>query len=157
LTIRVGSDDSERKVLADVAQYGWHVVNILEEGDSPPWTFTIGLHKTWQHPEFIILGLKKDVAYAILKTLVDAIKEQRPIDLSVPTNELLHNGACCFVEVSKKNYAAYVGFALWYYEGNNFPLVQVVWPSKENHFPWNVQATDGYKQRQPVLADTPAA
>jgi hypothetical protein len=157
VSILIGSDDSERKVLADIAHYGWLVLNILEEGDNPTWTFTIGLHKAWQHPEFIIVGLKKDVAYAILKTLVDAIKGKRPIDLKLPTNELLHNGACCFVEVSRQHYAEYVGFARWYYEGNNFPLYQVVWPSKENQFPWNTQATDGYKQRQSVLGDTPTA
>jgi hypothetical protein len=157
VTIRIGSDDSERKVLADVAQYGWHVLNILEEGDHPPSTFTIGLQKTWQHPEFIIVGLKKDVANAILDTLVDAIKEQRPIDLKLATNELLHNGACYFVEVSKQHYPEYVGFARWYYQGDNFPLYQVVWPSKENHFPWNTQATAGYKKCQPILGDTPSA
>ena len=157
MTIRIGSDDSERKVLADVAQYGWHVVNILEEGDNPPWTFTIGLQKTWQHPEFIIIGLKKDVANAILDTLVNAIKERRPIDLKLPTDELLHNGACCFVEIAKQHYADYVGFARWYYQGDDFPLYQVVWPSKENHFPWNAHATDGYKQRQPVLGGTRTA
>lgn len=32
MTIRIGTDDSELKVLADIAQYGWHVVNILEQG-----------------------------------------------------------------------------------------------------------------------------
>jgi len=30
MTIRVGSDDAERKVLADVKKFGWHCLNILK-------------------------------------------------------------------------------------------------------------------------------
>jgi hypothetical protein len=57
MTIRVGSDEAERKVMADVADFGWHCLHIHEEGDSAPWTFTIGLYQTWSFPELIIGGL----------------------------------------------------------------------------------------------------
>jgi hypothetical protein len=31
------TDDGERKVLDDIAKYGWHCLNILEENGQPPW------------------------------------------------------------------------------------------------------------------------
>jgi hypothetical protein len=46
-----GHDDKERKVLDDIAEYGWHCVNILEEGELLPCAFTVGLFQTWDHPE----------------------------------------------------------------------------------------------------------
>ncbi len=53
---RIGSDDGERKTLADIAEFGWHSVNVLEDDGYPPWTFTIGLYETGNHPELIIVG-----------------------------------------------------------------------------------------------------
>ena len=46
---RIGIDLAESKVLADIAEYGWHAMNIIEDDGQPPWTFTIGLYETWKH------------------------------------------------------------------------------------------------------------
>lgn len=53
---RIGNDVGEKKVLADINEYGWHVTNVIEDDDHPPWSFTIGLFETWNHPELIIVG-----------------------------------------------------------------------------------------------------
>lgn len=47
---RTGTDLGERKILADINEYGWHAPNVIEDEGHPPWTFTIGLYETWQHP-----------------------------------------------------------------------------------------------------------
>jgi len=39
---KIGDDVSERKVIDNIAQYGWHCMNILAEGDSPGFAFTVG-------------------------------------------------------------------------------------------------------------------
>jgi hypothetical protein len=33
---RIGTDHGERKVLADIAEYGWHSVNVIEDDGHPP-------------------------------------------------------------------------------------------------------------------------
>jgi hypothetical protein len=58
----IGKDASERKVLEDIAEYGWHCVNIFAEDDLPPYSFTVGVFDTYKHPELIIFGLPREVA-----------------------------------------------------------------------------------------------
>jgi hypothetical protein len=145
------TDDGERQVLDDIAEHGWHCVNILEEEGQPPWAFTIGLFHTWNHPELIIFGLRGNVAHEILAIVARGLKEGRRIDLSLPTDDLLNNGSCLFVEVPQSQYREHVGYARWYYQWKAFPLFQVVWPSREGHFPWNPKAAESFRLWQPVL------
>ena len=149
------TDDGERKVLDDIAKYGWHCLNILEENDQPPWAFTIGLFQTWKHPELIVFGLKRAVAHEILNIVAQGLAENRRMDLSQPTDDLLQSGGCVFVEVPQSQYHEHVGFARWYYQGNNFPLYQIVWPSRDGWFPWNAKAPESFRLWQPVLAQMP--
>jgi hypothetical protein len=151
MTIRIGSDDVERRVLADVEKFGWHCLNILEEGGNPPWTFSIGFHKTWNFPELILIGLKREIAHATLNIVATQLGDGRRPDLASPSDHLFNDFACCFVEVPKSMYRAYLGTAIWFYERSDFPVFQIVWPSRVGCFPWNERASAEYKQWQPVL------
>lgn len=146
-----GTDDGERKLLDDIAKYGWHCLNILAEKDLPPWTFSVGLYTTWQHPEIIIFGLKREVAHEIVNIIATGVAAGRRLDLSLPTDELMNNGSCVFVEVPHDQYSEHVGFARWYYQGDKFPLYQIVWPSREGLFPWHERASESFRLWQPVL------
>ena len=77
------------------------------------------------------------------------------LDLSLPTDALVDGYPCCFVEVAKSQYYDFVGFARWYYRGNDFPLYQIVWPSREGLFPWHPNASKEFKVAQPVIAQAP--
>jgi Domain of unknown function (DUF4262) len=50
-------DDLEKIVIANINEYGWHCVNVIEDDGHPPWSYTIGLYDTWEHPELIIVGI----------------------------------------------------------------------------------------------------
>ena len=95
------------------------------------------------------------MAHQILIIAADAAKSGAPLDLTQSTDALLNNYSCCFAEVPLSNYHEYVGIARWYYEGNGFPLYQIVWPSRSGFFPWHHQATIEFKLAQPVIAQAP--
>jgi hypothetical protein len=59
---RIAKDEPERIVLNNIAEFGWHAVNIIEDNGCPPWTFTIGLYETYGFPELIILGRSRSTA-----------------------------------------------------------------------------------------------
>jgi Domain of unknown function (DUF4262) len=48
---RTARDEPERMVLTNIAEYGWHAVNVIEDEGCPPWTFTIGLYESYRFPE----------------------------------------------------------------------------------------------------------
>jgi hypothetical protein len=56
-------DASEQKVVDDVAEHGCHILHVLEEGDLPPCSYSVGIYRTCGAPELIVVGLKQPVAH----------------------------------------------------------------------------------------------
>ena len=148
---KIAEDASEQKVIDNIAEYGWHCVNISAEGTLPGFAFTVGTFQSYKHPEFIVFGLRSDVAHQVLNLAVSGLNSGAIFDLSAPTDELLNGYPCVFVRVPEAEYHEHVGFCRWYYEGNAFPLYQIVWPSKHGNFPWHAEASDAFRAVQPVL------
>jgi Domain of unknown function (DUF4262) len=128
---RTARDEPERIVLSNVAEYGWHCVNVIEDDGHPPWSFTIGLYETYGFPELIIFGRARATAHHILETIATCLEKNERPDLTVPNLELLPGIPCLFREVLARYYSDYVGFALWFCRKRGFPLHQVVWPNNE--------------------------
>ena len=141
--------DELRLLLAPAC--GRHVMNVIEDDGHSPWTFTIGLYDTWQHPELIIVSRSRATANEMLSAVATEIEENRPPDLTDPCPYLLLGMTCRFVEVHTRYYEDYVGFARWYYRGKHFPLFQIVWPSNDGHYSWSPHASKPFKEWQLVL------
>lgn len=153
MTRTVAEDPQEQRVINDIQTYGWHCVHIAAEDDLPPFSFTVGLFHSFKQPELIIFGLRQEVAHRIFCIAVDAMKAGTPIDLSKPTELFVEGYPSVFVAVPKAQYDEHVGFCLWYYEGEDFPLYQIVWPSRDKRLPWEPEASDAFRAMQPVLGD----
>ena len=153
----IANDATEKKVIDDIATFGWHCVSVLAKEGLTGFSFTVGNYHSYEQPEFIIFGLNSNVAHQLLHLAVTGVNDGAIVDLSVPTEELLNGYPCMFVKVPETEYHEHVGFARWYYEGNAFPLYQIVWPSKEGHFLWDTEASKAFRAAQPVLADSGTA
>jgi hypothetical protein len=148
-------DDLGKIVTSNVNEFGWHCVNVIEDDGHPPWSYTIGLYETWEHPELIIIGRSRATSHEMLKTLSNNIELNSLPNLSDPDGHLLLGMKCNFVEVNPRYYSDYVGFALWYYRKRKFPLYQVVWPNSDGLYPWDPAAARCFKEWQPVLEAAP--
>jgi hypothetical protein len=146
-------DEPERIVLNNIAEFGWHAVNVIEDDGHPPWSFTIGLYETWQHPELIVIGRSRATAHKMLESIATQIDEGCAPDLRDPDSYLLLGIPCHFLEVNLRYYSDYVGFALWYYRKRRFPLYQIIWPGNEGLYPWDERAAKAFKEWQPVLGE----
>lgn len=128
------------KVESDIAKYGWHClsVNACEGEDGSPFTYTIGLQATFDHPEIMIFGLGNDVAHGILTDCVDLIKRGSRFH---PNEE--HSGVIggdytvVFKKVLDEHLPEYFGVASRYYGITPFSALIMFWPNKEHHFPWD--------------------
>jgi|SRR5450631_20715 hypothetical protein len=115
------SDDLERQVIHYINKFGWHAVNVIEDDTHPPWTYTIGFHDTWNHPELIIIGRSRATAHHILETIANGLDHDRRLDLNATTDTLVAGTPCFLVEVADRYYSDYVGFAKWYYRRRAIP------------------------------------
>lgn len=151
----IGEDSTEQKLIDDIATHGWHWIHILAEGAHVGYAFTVGLFQSYGHPELIVFGLPREVAGEMLAICAHAALSGSPIDLTHPTDALLESGSCEFAEVPASAYRQYVGYALWYYEKQPFPLYQIAWPSRDGLFPWQPDAAASFRQTQPVIGVPP--
>jgi hypothetical protein len=148
---RLSHDDLNRIVINNVNEFGWHCVNVIEDDNHPPWSYTIGLYETWEHPELIVIGRSRATSHALLKTLADNIELNSPPGVTNPDGHLILGMKCHFLQVDPRYHSDYVGFALWYYRKRRFPLYQIVWPDPDGVYPWDEKASNSFKEWQPVL------
>lgn len=145
------TDQGEQKLLDDIQKFGWHCMNVFGDDKHEPFSYTIGFFQTYGQPELLIYGLPREIAHAVLTIAADAAAKGSPFNLNEPTDEFLKGYSCVFVPVPLSEYAEHVGFARWYYQGDQFPVQQIIWPSNSGQFPWHADATASFRSKQPVL------
>ena len=146
------SDDYEQRLLENIARFGWQATHVFSEEDGEPeFSYTVGLHQSFGFPELILIGLPSKIAHSVLNIAAKAADAGTPLNLEEPTDALFEGYPAVFVEVPRSCYAEYVGSCPWYYQGENFPLYQVVWPSSDGKFPWHPEAPESFTSGQPVL------
>lgn len=144
-------DKHDEKVFADIQQYGWHVVQILEDEVRPAFAFSIGLFQTFQHPEIIIFGLPLEMARQVLNNIGQEIEQGKQYWPAAAHDDILEGYKCSFLAVDRKWYAEYLGYAIWFYKGEPFPVMQCVWPDKQHRYPWDSDFNEQLRERQPLL------
>lgn len=134
--MRVAKDEVERKALANIKKYGLHILHVFGDEEHSHFSYTVGLFENYLHPEIIIIGLKYELSQVLLNNMAFDIKNGKNFTAGEFHEGVLDDFLCYFEEVPKNEYREYVGWANWFYEGNNFPLVQCVYPTVSGKFPW---------------------
>lgn len=114
---------AEQKLVDDIKKYGWHVLNVFGKEGHPPFSYTIGLYKSFNSPELFISGLDGNVAHKGLNNIALEIKSEKNIETRIETDEFFEGYGCYFDEMDKSHYDNYFGKAVWFYQGYNFPVL----------------------------------
>ena len=139
-------ENQERKI----ALYGFSTISVVGETNS--FSYTVGLHKSYGHPEMIVFGLPPNTAHGVLSDIALKAKQGAPFDLSKPADKLLEDCNVFFVEVPKDAFAEYVLSAIRFNGAEDFSVFQVVWPSaRDGLYPWDAEADPEFVASQPVL------
>jgi hypothetical protein len=142
---------SEQKIIEDVEAYGWHVINVLPDDPHPPHSFSIGLTKTFDHPEIVVVGLRGETAHVFINDIGERIRHGEVFELDRDYSDLASGFPVRFVTVLQQNFSEYLGWALWFYRGKTFSAIQMVWPDRKGAFPWDEQFAGDLQLVQPVL------
>jgi hypothetical protein len=144
-------DDSDRKLLSDIDRVGWHVVMIPEEDGTPGWSFSVGLFKTFNHPEVVVFGLPLELSGQVINGVGADIQKGKTFEPGREYPEILEGVLCTFRPVVQRWYRPFLGYAGWYYRGPEFPVLQCIWPDKEQHYPWEPGFKQAWLWAQPLL------
>jgi hypothetical protein len=150
---REGLSAVDAKFLQSIEKFGWHVMRVVphegEQGDS--FAYSTGLFYSFGHPEVILFNLPLSAMTTIVNTIGRIVKSGQKFAGGLNCGDLLNNYECAFRAVDLSHYREYLGFSLWFYEGPKFPALQVFWPDKFHHFPWDSACTKSIREAQPLL------
>jgi hypothetical protein len=142
---------AEKRIISDVEEYGFHIVQIAGDGYSPSFAYTIGLYRTYGHPELICFGLSLSLLHSVLWSGKELLDKQPMPDLSIDYPDLIDDYDVRLLPVAKEWYGDYFGYGIWFNQGRNFPALQIVWPDKQTLYPWNEGFNPNWKATQPLL------
>ena len=141
-------DALDLRVLAEVAERGWHVIHV--EGAGEGHAFTIGLFRSFDHPEVLLFGLA-DAGEAALDRLGARVRGGERFEDGGVAEGILPDRAVSFRAIARRHYRTYLGYAGWFHGGPRFPALQAVWPDAEGRFPWERWSSRALREAQPVL------
>jgi len=132
-------DSGESKLLADVQEYGWHVLGVSPDpGETgPPFAYSIGLYYTLGHPEIVVTGLAPEVSQRLINVVGERSRSETPVLPGRRYADIAEGYDVAFRTVPRALYEDYLGYALWFYRqlAGDFPVFQLIWPDKAGRFP----------------------
>ncbi len=145
------SNPEDAKALADIEKYGCHILRVMEEGDEPPFSYTIGMRKSSHHPDLIVVGLSQELSHSILNEYSRRVKAGEKFIDGDTVSGFLEGFDCQLKKVNKKHHKNYLGWALWLYKKEDFEYLQLVYPNTQGVWPWDPKAKPAFVQIQPLL------
>ncbi len=146
-------DVMDKKALDDIEDFGCHVINVMEGEGEPQFTYSIGINQKQNKPDLIIIGLKAELAHSIINNYKDRLLSGEVFDTGKFYSDFLGGFDVCFIEVDKSHYEDYLGWGLWLNKGDDFKVLQLIWPTTAGQWPWDTDKSDFYEWVQPILND----
>ena len=146
-------DVTEKQFVANVREHGWFRTSVAADEHGPSFSYTTGFWQGVQKPELIISGLNHETAHQILWDIYTDAKAGKSLPIGVPVAEVFGNHAAYIFPVAKRFYSEYLGWSLWFYCGDNFDCLQIVWPDREGIFPWQDGYDPSFADDQPDLTE----
>ena len=148
-------EEFNKELDKSIAEYGWHVIKVMADEEGPGFCFSVGLFKSFGHPEIIIVGLDLDLGHELINLMGDEIREGVKFEAGQYYDDIIEEYSCYMLEVSKENYEGWLGTAIGYYQSEDFPVLQCIYPTVDNVYPWQEEWPEEIEDLQPVLAEIP--
>lgn len=145
-------DESDRKILRDIDEFGCSVMHIAAEGDLPPFAFSMGISKTANAPEVVVVGLKRPLAHFVVNEYNRRVRDGEVLVSGHTYADFIEGFDVLLERVHLSNYKEYFGYNLWLYKGPNFDALQIVYPNTSGLWPWEKAADDWFRAWQPRLS-----
>jgi hypothetical protein len=144
-------NSGEEKALHDIEVYGCHVIYVLAEEELPPFAYSVGIESTSQAPELIVIGLKRELAHSIVNSYNKRIRTGERFEHGRGYSDFVGGFDCQMRPVDSSHYRDYLGWCRWFYKGDNFRVMQLVYPTTSGIWPWEPQASEWFRKWQPLL------
>jgi hypothetical protein len=142
-------DGADLRLLSDVAQFGVHVA-VPDDGE-PRRAFSVGLFRSWDHPEVAVFGLPPHELAEAVWRVASRLRHGDRFEHGDVAEGVVPGRAAAFRRIVPRHYAAVLGHAVWYHGGARFPALQAVWADGDGRFPWDRWFPRELRDAQPML------
>ncbi len=145
----------DERTISHIEEFGCSVVSVRRTEYGLGWSYTIGIFDTAGKPEIITVGLSPDTAHFALNEAAKLLRAG--VDLTQGRHrDLIGEVECEFRLVDRKWVKQLMDWAMWYYDGEDFPVLQAVYPDLKNRFPEDEGFDKAFEQplMQPTAAMT---
>lgn len=154
---REAKDPEEAKALADIDAYGCHILHVLEEDGEPPFSYSVGIEFNSGAPELIVMGLKPELAQFIINEYCRRVRSGEVFQPGQRSSGFIEGFECQFGAVHAEHYREHFGWDIWFYDGLDFQVMQLIYPTVDGVWPWEVKASEWFRAWQPLLAAPPTS
>jgi hypothetical protein len=144
----------DAKVLREIHNDGWQITGVLgrDRGGDTGFAYSIGFFHSMGHPEVILFGLPLNTCMRAVNVIGIDVQNGMHFEPDRAYDGILQKPhRVCFREIDRRHYRDYVGYALWFYEADPFPLYQCFWSDMLGRFPWEQGCSSYCSEGQPLL------
>jgi len=147
----------EEDVVRFVESDGCFVVSVFdEEGNNPPFSYSVGFTKSLGQPEVILYGLERESAHPLINDTYALCKNGLRLGDWTEVDDLFRDYRCIARAVDESwIIQSKFASALWYHQtqmGTGLQdVVQLVWPDADGLFPWENGCAEWVKRDQIAL------
>lgn len=146
-------DENEQSFVTKVREHGWARTSVFGDDEGPGFSFTTGFWVNAGQPELIMFATKDEIVRDVFWDLYREAKKGAVLPLGVRTDAVFANLPAYVFPVAKRHYANFLGWSRWFYGGDEFPCVQIVWPDRAGAFPWENNFDAEFRADQPDLTE----
>jgi hypothetical protein len=147
-------DAAEQKALADIEQYGCHVLHVLGDETGPPFSYSVGVQKTTGAPEVVVLGLAQPVAHFVVNEYNRRVRAGERFEVGARYDGFLEGFAVQVERVAREHYAEYLGWNRWLYGSDDFAVLQILYPTAGGTWPWEPGGQGWFLSDYPTCEQT---
>jgi hypothetical protein len=146
-------DQAEQSFVAKIREHGWCRTGVFGDDEGPGFSYTTGFWVSANQPEFIIFSTKEEIAHDVFWDLFRDAKSGKPLPIGRRTDAVFANLPAYAFPVAKKHYPDFLGWSRWFYGGDDFSCIQILWPDRGGTFPWEPGFTPDLINDQPDLTE----
>jgi hypothetical protein len=129
-------DAGERSFVAEIREQGWFRTSVLADTNGPGFSYTTGFWLSAGQPEPIMFSVKHEITHSVFWDLFRSAKASQSFPIGTH-RRCVRQSASIYFPGRETHYADHLGWSRWFYGGNDFPCLQIVWPDRSAVFPWD--------------------
>jgi hypothetical protein len=146
-------DEQEQNFVSQIRKHGWLDTSVFGDEEGHGFSYTTGFWLNLKFPEVITFSLKREIAHDTFWHIYQTLKSGDVLAIGKPIESIFESGEAALLPVSESRFKDHLGWSRWFYGGDDFRCVQLVWTDPNGFFPWQTGFSAEFIEAQPDLTD----